>query len=154
MKHKAKIILVVFILFVLAAGCGQKRPDIGNGYQIVYSPRGSYLAILNPNNSVIIHDHVLDFAFDSVYIIAVQRPFDSVPECTQPESKYSDCKRAILKTSTFKQYWIIDKTKESVFVTADRKHTNAYGPFNKEQYLLKRKKLNLPDSLVIKSSIR
>jgi len=142
-------ILSAIAFFLLVSGCGEKFPDLGDGYRIEYGPGGPYKWILNPDNSVIINEHVLDFTFDSVYIIAVQRPFDSVPECVEGGKRYSDCKRAILKTSTFKQYWIINKKNESIFITEAKRHTNVYGPYKKEQYLMKRKILNIPDNLSV-----
>jgi len=143
-----KTVVAVSISLILIY-CVKVNPDLGGGYKILYSGGGPFFIITNPQNSVIVNEHVLDFVFDSIYIIAAQRPFDSVPECVEEGYIYTDCRRAVLKTSTFRQYWIIDKTKESVFISEEKKHSNVFGPFNKEQYLLKRKELNIPESLVL-----
>lgn len=85
--------------------------------------------------------------FDSVFILVAQKPIKNICECndscfiTMPSfdnKSYSRCKEALVK-STFYQYWIINKVKNAV-----------YGPFNKKEYLQKRREIGVREELQLK----
>jgi hypothetical protein len=88
-------------------------------------------------------------SYNSTFILLAQKPLDRICECIHSclENTYQDrndlptyklCKEA-LKKSTFYQYWIIDKTKDSV-----------YGPYTKEEFLQKHEELGVPKGLKLK----
>lgn len=141
-------ILTIFVL-VIITGC-KKFPDLGKGYKLDYNSRGD-IGIVNSVNSYLVYGHILEYTFDSAFIIVAERPRDSIPECTgsTPEMTAKKCNEAFEK-STFRQYWIIDKRQESIFDEHTKTYSNAYGPYNKEDYLNKLKELNVPKELVLK----
>lgn len=142
--------VVVLATLIIAMGCS-KYPKLGSGYK--FNNDGRYtLSIVNSNNNIVVAETVLEYAFDSTFIIASQRPWDSIPNVST--MNYRESNKAFDK-STFQQYWIINKKKKSVYAynEASKKATysNVYGPFKKEEYLLKRKELGVPGNLRLKS---
>nr|WP_315422501.1 DUF3997 domain-containing protein [uncultured Pedobacter sp.] len=66
------------------------------------------------------------------YIIASQRPWDSIPECRFLKGEtLSECKKAFNKSS-FCQYWIIEKKNEKIL-----------GPYDLKQFEDKRRQLGI-----------
>ena len=130
-------------------GC-TKLPYLGEGYRLDYSGRGNYILVDNYQNTVVIGDHILAYDFDSTFIVVAQRPRDSVPECLYLKGeKFKDCEKAF-KKSTFRQYWIINKRKQLIFDEKTKTYSNVYGPYNKEKYLEKLKKLNINKKFILK----
>ena len=89
---------------------------------------------------------VNEVQFDDNFILVDQKPMDSICECVYEcgMKKYKDwntrptlkiCQAAI-KKSTFHQYWIIDKIKNSVF-----------GPFTFNDYLIMKNRLRIDKKL-------
>lgn len=142
-------IKIIFLLIIIAAISCKENTDItlGEKYKLVNSASMNDLIIVNTNNIVIINGHILDYAFDSIFIIAVQRPRDSVVGLQTMTFKES---RKAFKNSNFKQYWIIDKTKALVFSEVSKTYSNVYGPFKKQDYIRKRYELNVPEALQLK----
>ena len=67
---------------------------------------------------------------------------------------YSESNKAF-ENSTFKQYWIIDKIKECRNIGFDSlnniaRYSNVFGPYSKEEYLIKRKELGVPEEFKLK----
>ena len=122
------------------AGCS-RFPDLGGEYKLDYNSDHD-IGIINSKNSYLIYGHILDYAYDSVFILTEERPRDSIPECQGKihGMTLTKCDEAFEK-STFHQYWIINKREESVFDEKRRVHSNVYGPFNKEEYQKKRHRL-------------
>ena len=137
---------------ILTTGCS-KYPNLGGGYKFNYD--GKYtLSIVDSNNNQIIPETVLEFAFDSTFIIVSQRPWDSIPD-TKTMS-YLESNKAFEK-STFRQYWIINKKAKNEYKTYvgsgnDKRaiYSNVYGPFTKEEYLQKREELRVSKKLELK----
>lgn len=100
-----------------------------------------------PNGTVLVNMHILDYNYDSKFIIVAQRPWDSVPEAKSVQ--YG--RDRIFNQSSFVQYWIINKKEDVVshFDTVAFRgyYENVYGPFKREEYLEEREKLGVPDSL-------
>lgn len=147
MKYFA-LTLTIFSLIIIT-GCS-KYPDLGDGYKFDYD--GKYtLAIVNSNNTLLINETILDYAFDSIFIIVSQRPWDSIPDIKT--LNYSESNEAFEK-STFRQYWIINKKEKSEYsldsLTNLAQYSNVYGPFKKHEYLQKREELKIPKELVLK----
>lgn len=145
-----KLIFYSIALILLITGC-KRFPDLGNGYQLYYNGMNdiSIIKCLTEGDAptFIISGHILDYAFDSTFIIVAERPRDSVPGIKTmklPEEQEA------FERSTFRQYWIIDKTKESVFDEKTNIYSNVYGPFKKDAYLQKREELRIPHELILK----
>ena len=148
-----KALIKFLIFFFVIEGCS-KHPDLGNGYHL--ASNGKYtLKIINYENTVVIGTHILDYAFDSTFIIASQRPRESIPNFFL--MTYSESLRAF-ENSNFSQYWIINKKEANQprldTTTMIVHYSNVYGPFQKEGYLLNRLKLGVPDNLQLNSMIR
>lgn len=147
---KKFLLISVVLLSVLFSGCGRiiskyiKLPDLGDGYQFTYETIYS-LAIVNPDNILVINATILEYAFDSTFIIVSQRPRDSIPNIST--MNYYEATDAF-ENSTFRQYWIINKKEKSEYIVNRRpRYSNIYGPFNKKDYLKKRIELNVPKEL-------
>ena len=114
-----------------------KFPNIGNEYKFEYDPKND-ICLLNNKNTYIIDGNITKYNFDSIFIIIQQKPRDSITNKYIYEGSkitYNQLKK-IYNESTFVQYWIINKASHFVF-----------GPYNKYNYLLKRKELCVPESL-------
>ncbi len=118
-------------------------PDLGSGYKFFHE--GKYgVSIVDYQNTQIIKNTVLEYDFDSIFIVLSQRPWDSISGIRA--MNYSESNKAF-ENSSFKQYWIIDKSQEPVFNESTKTYSNVYGPYSKEEYLVKRKKMGVPKEL-------
>jgi hypothetical protein len=129
------------LLLLVTAACGEYPKKLGHGYKIDYtSGYDDDKALVDSLNKIIVYGPILSFNCDSKFIIAAERPRDSVSECSG-QSTFDECEAAF-KSSTFKQYWIIAK-----------KDQRAWGPYQFADYLDKREELNVPSSLTFKERI-
>ncbi len=133
-------------MFFTIIGC-TKFPDLGNGYKL-YIDGNSALQIVDSINTIKIKPYILDYVFDSTFILAVQRPWDSIPNIRT--MKLKDAELAF-ENSKFKQYWILNKKDESVYsydiINKTSKYSNVYGPYTIDEYLKKRDSLKVPQRL-------
>jgi hypothetical protein len=145
-----KINLYILFISIIITSCNE-FPDLGNGYKFSVDGKNS-LQIINSESTVMISAHVLDFSFDSTFIIVLQRPWDSIPEIRTMNYRESNI---ALKESDICQYWIINKQEKSIYVydSLNKKvtYSNVYGPFMKESYKNKKKELGVPDNLRLKN---
>lgn len=141
-------------LILLMTGC-ENFPDLGNGYKLSYNSMNdvSIIKCLKEGDAptILIYGHILDYAFDSTFIIVIECPRDSVPGVTT--MTYSEYEKAF-EQSAFRQYWIINKKEEPTYIgfTGSKNnphaiYSNVYGPYRKEEYLKKRKELNISNEL-------
>ena len=151
---KSEIMKIAFILtiviLIIMASCS-KYPDLGEGYKL--DSDGKYsLQIVNFENTVIVNAHIIEYAFDSTFILVSQRPWDSIPNIRT--MNYTKSNKEFEK-STFLQYWIINKRERSEYtldtLTKLARYSNVYGPFKQDVYLTKKKELGVPDSLKLKT---
>lgn len=148
-------VIVILTIIVLVVSCREDvNVNLGREYKLITSASMNDLAIVGRDNVVAVHGHVLDYAFDSTFIIVAQRPRDSVPECNGkiPGMTLKKSQEAFEK-SNFSQYWIIDKTKDFRFDEMTKTFSNVYGPFKNQEYIFKRNKLNVPTELELKKEI-
>jgi hypothetical protein len=149
MKNILYLLAIVFL--VLISSCS-KYPDLGNGYRLE-SDGSNSLEIVNFENTIMIGQHILDYSFDSTFIIVAQRPLDSVPGMRT--MTYNNYWKAFEK-STFIQYWILNKIEKNVYsYDSTRKiaiYSNVYGPYNKTEYFRKREEMKIPKELMLKSN--
>lgn len=123
--------------------------DLGDGYKLINSASFNDLTIVTEQNIVVIDGHILEYDFDSTFVIASQRPRDSVPGMgTMTKRKYDEA----FEQSTFRQYWIINKKEKYSLDTLAQlaSDSNVYGPFKREEYLQKREELGVPKGLQLK----
>ncbi|MFC2187430.1 hypothetical protein ACFCT7_08940 [Fulvivirgaceae bacterium LMO-SS25] len=149
-KDKTMIRLIFYTTIILITiSCSDlisNQPDLGKGYKFVHE--GKYgLSIVNEKNTIVVQQHVLEYKYDSVFV--AQRPFNSISG--RDTMTYSEFNKEF-KNSTFKQYWIIDKTKDCENVGFDSvnqiaKYSNVFGPYLKNEFMLKRNILGVPKEL-------
>lgn len=120
---------------------------MGGNYQLVNSSSFNDLTIVTSENVVVIKGHILNYAFDSNMIIASQRPRDSIKGIET--LTYKEYKKAF-NESDFKQYWFIDKSLPQIYNNENYTFSNVYGPYEKHEYLQKRKELGVPLELTLK----
>lgn len=134
------LILNIMFLTLLFSACSEKYPiDLGESYKLDYDGN-SYFYILDNNNTVIINSHITKFSFDSIFIIAEQKPVDLILNKKYDNKKMDFKKREEqFERSALRHYWVINK-----------KEVRTYGPYKKEEYLEKRKELKVPKELLLK----
>lgn len=149
-KTMKKLILYTTMILI-ATGCSDlisNHPDLGSGYKFFHEGKFG-LSVINSENTIVVRRHVLDYAYDSAFVLIIQRPFNSISG--RDTMTYAEFNKAF-KNSSVKQYWIIDKTKSCENIGFDSinqvaKYSNVFGPYSKEEYLKKRKKLEVPEKL-------
>jgi hypothetical protein len=147
-----KKIFFLKLILVYVSSCAE-HPDLGKGYKLTRNTTNG-LSIINSLDLYLIYGDILNYTFDSTFIIACERPRDSILECsgTIPKMTKRKCNEAFEK-STFKQYWIINKKEESNnsydSIREVAIYSNVYGPYKREEYLRKRKELGIPTKLVL-----
>ena len=150
---KKFLFISVILLSVLFSGCDKifckysNLPELGDGYKFDYDGRYT-LSIVDLSNNIVITETILDYVFDSTFIIVSQRPWDSIPNIKT--MNYTESNKAF-ENSTFQQYWIINKKEQSKYsldtLTMRARYSNVYGPFKKNDYLKKRAELKVPKEL-------
>jgi hypothetical protein len=153
-----KNIFYTTILLIVLFSCEKYDPtkfNLGPKFKVNRAASYSDLIICTNENTVLIKGNVLQYNHDSIFIIAYQNPRDSVCECnlscfekmaTYDKKTYSRCTEAFDK-SILRKYWIINKIGQIKFEAITQTHSNVFGPYNKEEYLQKRKELNVNNSL-------
>jgi hypothetical protein len=149
---------ILFTMSLLTPSCSEsKYPiQIGDNYFIDYSDSWGYSMIIDTRNTIIIGCEIVAWNFDSTFIIAKQKPYDSIVKDIRikfPEPTYDLIKKIYNETEIY-NYWIIDKRREldSYYDEKNevRRYTNAVnGPFTYEQYWKKRREFGVSDSLVL-----
>lgn len=127
---------LLFLVLVIVSSCSEgSAVNLGNGYRFDYDPViSSDDAIFGPyETTYAVPGHVMKYDFDSIFIIAEQKPRELILQDTYkyPDMTYPE-KEKIFEQSTLRHFWIIDKIQ-------DRR----YGPFTKEKYLEKRAELGI-----------
>jgi Protein of unknown function (DUF3997) len=123
--------------FVLIFGCVGKVPfDLGNGYKLDYDRNSNYTVFYE--NGYIINGDILEFNYDSDYVIALVKPVDKIEALINPKNdlNYSQ-KQRLINSSKVREYWILNK----------KTRAGAFGPFNKSEFLVKLKELGVSDKL-------
>ncbi len=147
-----KLINTFILTVLLVTNSCTKQPNLGNGYKLI-SDKNYSLQIVNSENTIMVSMHILEYAFDSTFIIASQRPWD-IPEFTGIKEMTYKKRNETFKNSSFCQYWIINKKEKCEYsldsLTQDVRYSNVYGPYNKDDYLKKRKELNVSQKLILK----
>ncbi len=141
MKNMKRIIILSF-LSILLVSC--KDNSIEKNYELDYNPNEE-INLVNKQKSGIgyniisIPGHILFYGHSKDYIIVIQKPSDSIYNFNE-NLKYDKMMEKVFK-SNFNQFWILKVKNDSLF-----------GPFQKAEYLKKRKEIGVPDNLKINYS--
>jgi len=153
---KIKIILVSLFVVVLITLFSVFRStnsiyiDLVDDYHIYTWDGPDWHYLCDPNGNFLITAHILDYDYDSNFIIVAQRPWDN---SFNLNITYEE-RRRNFKQSKFVQYWIVTN-KEKCIVRNDSiiqlgYSANVFGPFQKEEFQHQRKEMGVPDSLHLK----
>ncbi len=150
------ILFFIIEIFLNTTSCyEQKIPNLGCGYKLDDYEKYSF-AIINSENTQMIPSHIIEYAFDSTFIIASQRPWD-VPDIPGINEMTYDQRNEAFEKSMFLQYWIINKIEKNEYSFDSLNHracySNVYGPYKKEEYLQKREELGVPKELQLKGVV-
>lgn len=149
-----KTILNTLLIMALLS-CHSKYPfNLGEGYKLDNDGNTDFY-IQDFHTNIVINAHVLDYSFDSNFIVVEQKPKELILKDTYTNPEMNLEKRnEIFENSQFLQYWIINKKEESKYsldsLTMLARYSNVYGPFKKEEYLKKRVELGVPKGLKLK----
>ena len=149
---KFRFISTIVVLAMITSCSEHKYPDLGEGYRLVSD--GEYtLEIVNAQNNVMVATHILNYAFDSTFIIASQRPWN-VPDVPDIKDMTYNQRNEAFEKSTFQQYWIINKKEKGEYsldtLSKLARYSNVFGPFDRQEYLQKREELGIPKELKLK----
>jgi hypothetical protein len=117
---------------------------IAENYKLDYNPNEE-ICLINKQKSgngydlISISGHILFYGYSEEYIIAIEKPRDSIYNFKE-NLRYDKMMKKVLE-SNFNQFWILKVKNDSLF-----------GPFQKTEYLKKRKEIGVPDNLKINYS--
>ena len=139
-----------FLIVVLFVSCEGRLPfDLGNGYCLDYD-RNSYHAVYNKNHDAIT-GHILKIDFDSTFIIALVKPIDKIQRIIRSNDSNLNFEEQeeLIKSNTIQEYWILNKKMKPELISSKSGYSisNTFGPYNKQQYNLKRKELSVSENL-------
>lgn len=132
--------LICILILVLASCARDTSIDLGDGYRFDHDVlRYRDKTIFGPyHNTFAVSPHVLDYDFDSVFIIALQKPREVIWADTYIPGMTLDKAEKIFRESPIRHYWIIDK-----------KARIKFGPLSKDEFTIKRNELNVPEELTL-----
>jgi len=147
-----KLFIVIVLLSVLGGTCHPDyKIELGDGYYLDTYER-NYPAICDSNRIAMITATIVDYSYDSVFIVVKQKPYEIIWRLYReiPNLGYKEAHRLYRESKEY-YYWIINKKQENIWhydtVTQKGYHENIYGPFELEEYLQKRDELGVSDSL-------
>src|ERR1035437_6441343 len=120
-----KILSILSFLIVFITSCNSVYPEFGNGYKL-FGDGGYTDEVLDSTNSVIIPECILDYAFDSTFIIVKQSPPNMLPSVPIIVYTQNDRKRLSKNDKIFKQYWIVNKKQKPEFSYDSIKQIGSY----------------------------
>lgn len=136
-----KIQLYKYLIYLLLLTSCSKFPDLGDGYSLAYNSVNDIGIATDESESGCVwevYGAIIDYSFDSTFILAIEKPRDSVKGFVNNTNALK--KNVAYNKSNFKQYWIINK-----------KTRMKYGPLKFDDYLNKKKELNIPINLKLKT---
>ena len=136
----------ITILLLTFAFVSCKDNLIGKNYELDYNPNEE-IHLVNKQKSgngydiISIPGHILFYGHSKDYIIVIQKPSDSIYHFNV-SLKYDEMMEKIF-ANNFNQFWILKVKNDSLF-----------GPFQKGEYLKKRKEIGVPDNFKINCSTK
>ena len=137
--NNLKNLIAICILSFLVISC--KDNMIGKNYELDYNPNEE-INLINKKKSgngydiITITGHILFYGYSKDYIIAIQKPSDSIYNFKE-NLKFPEMMKKIYE-SDFNQFWILKIKNDSL-----------YGPYQKSEYLKMREKIGIPKNLKI-----
>ena len=139
-----KRIIILALLSITIISCNDNL--IGKNYELDYNPNEE-INLINKQKSengydvISISGHILFYGHSNEYIIVIQKPQDSIYNFKENLNHDQMMKKVF--ESNFIQFWILEVKKDQLL-----------GPFQKSEYLEKRKELGIPDNLKINYSTK
>jgi len=131
-----KLLLINLLLF----SCNNHYPLKLGGKYILDIDGNSQFCIIDSQNTSVVNSAVVEYNYDSRYIIVKQKPVDVILSKSYLNSSINlEKRKKMLEESNIIYYWIIDKTTGSI-----------YGPSLKSDYMHKRTILNVPSNLELR----
>jgi hypothetical protein len=155
---KITIIFLLGLSLFLFQSCEEKLPiKLGENYFLRSDGSWGHAIITDARGVFLIDPQIVAWNYDSIFIIAKQKPFDEIYDTIQAVRLYDRDK--IYEECQIFNYWIIDKRKELDSYYDERNRRRRYigaviGPLTYEEYWAKREELNVPDSLKLKEAER
>jgi hypothetical protein len=141
---------VVFVLLLFSCK-GTVPYSLGSDFCLDYDGNDYFAIYKSKNRWFVVDGEILEINRDSTFIITFTMPIEKIEKIEDPKQVlgYNEIREKIAK-NPMREYWIINKKMkmESKLDKNDEYYfTNVFGPFNKEEYLKKRKELGVSDSL-------
>ena len=123
----------LFFLTILTS-CNQHHLE--KNYELDYNPNEEIWLVVKDNgySNVKIPGHILFYGHNNNFIIACQKPSDSIYNFK--ENLIFDKMMDKIYNTKYNQFWILELKNDSI-----------YGPMNKTKYLAVRKEIGIPESL-------
>jgi len=137
-----KNLIIILFLSILNSSCEDNT--IGTNYELDYNPNHE-IHLINKQKSengydlISINGHILFYGHSKDYVIAIQKPSDSIYDVKE-NLVYDEMLKKVFE-SNFNQFWILKVKNDSLF-----------GPYQKTEYLKMRKKIGVPENLKIDHS--
>jgi hypothetical protein len=134
------------LLASILTSCGaNKIEDLGSGYFI--TSNGMNGRAIGTDEELLgsfkyaVPGHVVEYVYDSKFILATEVPVDSVKRYAYQGSLPNSWTKvdSILSKSNYRRYYIIDKVRDT-----------SIGPLSSIQYVTIRNNLNVPKALTLK----
>lgn len=146
------IIIIFFLIIIIWDPFNVEWGYLGQGYALDYDSRSDIALFKNKEiynkdgtikgyeinrTTYVISGGIIDYDYDSTFIVVSHKPLESVPEFFKFNDFYLSMKA--YRESKFRQFWIVNKKLDSV-----------WGPFKREEFIEQRKIHGVPDSLKLK----
>ncbi|WP_191963383.1 DUF3997 domain-containing protein [Flavobacterium luteum] len=131
MKNLPSIILIISIVLT---SCEDSMPVINKEYKLQYDRNSDIYLIKIKNEETLIQGHIMFYGYNKNFIIAQQKFQQNITEANLANN-YNDRRKAVFE-SNLSAYYIFKIDTDSVF-----------GPFDKQEYLSVRERLNIPSIL-------
>lgn len=152
------------IFSILVIGCQGKVPCyLGNHLYLDYD-RNSYFSLFEAetinsgSRGVVLEGDIIEINCDSIFIVALVKPVYKISAIVDPNSTLNMVDEdKLISKSKIRKYWIVNKKMKSELKQDEKGNyyiSNVYGPFNKMQYLKKRKEIGISDTLQLKSVMK
>jgi len=139
----------VLIVAILLTSCEAKVPfNLGNGYYLDYD-RNSFYTVFKENQYAI-SGQILKINYDSTFIIALIKPVNKIQKLINPDHNLNfQQQEKLINNSSLREYWILNKKMKPELMSNEWGYSmsNAFGPFNKTEYIRKRNELKVSNKL-------
>ena len=132
---------IFYLIIILIFSSCRNDNILEKKYELDYDPNHEINLVISKDGYQLIKipGHILFYGHNDNYILLNQKSADSIYSKDE-NLNYKQRMEKIFRTE-FNKYWIITLDNDSIL-----------GPFNKDIYLLKRKKLNIPPNMKLTNS--